>query len=198
MRCPSVSFVSLSLLSCTCVLSACSASHMAPVPDAGPPAPAVDAGPSMVRRDAGPAIVPVDAGVTIDAPGAIDAGAEPDAPCPRDGETPSPELVALYDTVVRDGCVGAGRFCHGESYAFNMLSAAQMIENLVDVEGCMGVRVVPCRPDESRVSWVLRNGGDVCGRPFPVGLRHPRFSDGTYFSEADVLAIEAWIRHGAR
>ena len=199
MRRLSASFLSLSLVSCACALSACSEAHLAPVPDAGPRAPAADAGPPIVPRDAGPPIVPVDAGVRTDAPPPVDAGAEPDAPCPRDGETPSAELVELYDTVIRPGCVGSGRFCHGESYAFNMLSAAQMIENLVDVVGCMGVRVVPCRPDESRVSWVLRNGGDVCGRPFPVSAgRHPSMSESSYFSEADVLAIEAWIRAGAR
>lgn len=203
MRCPPVSFLSflsLALLSCACALSACSETHLAAVADAGPPPPStVDAGSPVVPRDAGPPIALADAGVTIDAPPPADAGLEPDAPCPRDGETPSPELEALFVDVIRPGCVGSGRFCHGESYAFNMLSAAQMLENLVDVDGCNGIRVVPCRPEESRVSWVIRNGGDVCGRPFPVGGgRHPSMSESSYFSEADVLAIEAWIRSGAR
>lgn len=179
------------VLACLCALSACSVSHEAPLPDdAGPRADASSA------VDAAPIAPPPDAPVARDAPPSVDGGG--DARCPRDGESPSAELEALVEDVILPGCVGAGRFCHGESYAFNMLSALQVLENLVDVEGCMGVRVVPCAPEESYVSWVIRNGGDVCGRPFPVSGRHPAASDGTYFSEADAAAIEAWIRSGAR
>ena len=137
-----------------------------------------------------------------DVPPVHDGGGEPDATgCVHDGGPPSAEFLALHTDVIRPGCVGAGRFCHEGAYeGFAMLTPEIAFANLVNVRGCGDIRVVPCRPDVSYVSSVARNGGEPCDRPFPAisGGRHPTFSGGASFSEADVLAIEDWIRNGAR
>ena len=109
----------------------------------------------------------------------------------------------IFDTIIRPGCVGAGRFCHEGAYeGFAMLTPEVAFANLVNVRGCGETRVVPCSPDESYASWVIRNGGEPCGRPFPPisggSSGHPTYSSGSYFSEADVLLIEDWIRAGAQ
>ena len=102
--------------------------------------------------------------------------------------------MTLHETLIRPGCVGAGRFCHEgmTGFGFGMLSPAVALANLVNVPGCMGARVVPCRPEDSYLSHVIRTGGEPCARPFPTGTAHPTFSD------AEIMAIEDWIRAGAR
>jgi hypothetical protein len=146
-----------------------------------------------VALDAGSDATPLDTGSDPPPRPSVDGGGEPEAPiCSRDGETPSAQLQALQETLITPGCVGAGRFCHGEGYAFNMRDAKQTLENLVNVRGCGGVRVVPCRPDQSFVSSVIRNGGQPCGRPLVVNGRHPTFS------QREIDAVEDWIRAGAR
>lgn len=153
----------------------------------------VDGGASV---DGGAPDVPV---IERDAPSAIDV--QPDAPatdagaCPRPGEAPSDELLALHETLIRPGCVGAGRFCHEGGYeGFAMLTPELTLTNLVNVAGCAEVRVVPCQPEASYVLEVMRTGGEVCGRPLPdvSGVRHPTFS------AAEIATFEVWIRNGAR
>jgi len=127
------------------------------------------------------------------ADGTDDGGAGTESTtCPRVGGAPSAQLQVLFATIIKPGCVGAGRFCHGEMYAFDMRTPEETIANLVNVRGCAGIRVVPCRPDQSSVASVIRHGGEPCGRPLVVNSRHPTFSD------AEVASIEDWIRMGAQ
>jgi hypothetical protein len=161
------------------------------------PADAAASGDAAPGSDAGLA----DAAITADAALAADAAVVEDAAvgpvdaaaCPVGDGTPSAQLLTLHETLIRPGCVGAGRFCHEgmTGFGFGMLTPEVTLENLVNVTGCMGVRVVPCSTEESYVSTVVRTGGEPCARPFPTGPSHPTFSD------PEIAAIEDWIRAGA-
>ncbi len=154
------------------------------LPDAPADSGALDASSGIDVTDVTAVDTPADSQTSADTMG-----------CPYDAGAPSARFAALHAALLRPGCVGAGRFCHeGGHEGFGMLTPAIAIANLVNVRGCVDIRVVPCRPDVSYVSWVIRNGGEPCGRPFPTisGGRHPTFS------AADVALIEDWIRAGAQ
>lgn len=186
MRLPSLAvLVGLSLV-------ACSTHHEDPPNDAG-----TSGGDTPLGVDAPTAI---DTG-TLDAATATDtttpradtSTADVEARCVPTGGGPSRELIVLFDEVFAPHECGrchdgAGGF--GTSGTLVLTSAAEAQRTLVNVEGCDGVRVVPCDPEASYLSWVVRNGDGICR-----SRRHTFFDQ---LTEAEAERIDDWIRSGAR
>ncbi len=169
---------------------ACESSSTTPPVDAAPESAApVDAGSTDTART-------TDAPGAVDAAPAVDSAADADPGCGPDGGPPV-RFTTIYDGIIRArGCTSGA--CHdgsdpgsGAAFkgSFDMTSASAALANLVNVRGCRGVRVVPCKPGDSYLSEVVRTGDGICaGRRHSQGMLPP--------DEASM--IDDWIRTGAR
>jgi hypothetical protein len=130
-------------------------------------------------------------GMRIDAGGdGRDGAAVEDDPLVVPSSVPPGSLDALYRSVINRSCAGQPGLCHAGQFEPNLSTSALFYANLVSRPGLehdRQLRVAPGKPEQSLLVDKLRNRG--VGTQMPLGAKP--------LAEADIAAIEQWIRDGA-